>query len=64
MQMHKKEDAHEANSVADVVSLPVSREEIIYLDTMKRQDIKKSTWTRFKMANSEIFRKSSIHANA
>ena len=42
MQMHKKEDAHEANSVADVVNLPVSREEIIYLDTMKGQDIKKA----------------------
>ena len=64
MQMHKNEDAHEANSVADVVSLLVSREEIIYLDTMKRQDIKKSTWTGFKMANSEILQKSSIHANA
>ena len=44
MQMHKKKDAHEANSVADVVNLPVSRDEIIYLDTKKRQDIKKSTW--------------------
>ena len=64
MQMHKNEDAHEANSVADVVSLLVSREEIIYLDTMKRQDIKKSTWTGFKMASSEILQKSSIHANA
>ena len=54
MQMHKKEDAHEANSVADVVNLPVSREEIIYLDTMRRQDIKKITWTGFKIANREI----------
>ena len=57
MQMHKKEDAHGANSVADVVNLPVSREEIIYLDTMKRQDIKKITWTGFKIANSEILQK-------
>ena len=64
MQMHKKEDDHERNSVADVVNLPVSQGEIIYLDTMKRQDIKKSTWTGFIMANSEILRKSSIHANA
>ena len=40
--MHKKEDAHEANSVPDVVNLPVSQEKIIYLDTMKRQDIKRS----------------------
>ena len=64
MKMHKKQDAHEANSVADVVNLPFSREEIMYLDTMRRQDIKKSTWTGFKMANSEILRKSSIHANA
>ena len=62
--MHTQEDAHEDNSVADVVNLPVSRREIIYLDTMKRQDIKKSTWTGFKMANSEILQKSSIHANA
>ena len=45
MQMHKKEDDHEPNFVAEVVNLPVSRGEIIYLDTMKRQDIKKSTWT-------------------
>ena len=55
--MHKKEDAHEANSVPDVVNLPVSREKIIYLDTMERQDIKRSTWTGFKMANSEILQK-------
>ena len=48
MQMHKKEDAYEANSVADVVNLPVSQEEIIYLDTVKKQDIKWSIWTRFK----------------
>ena len=61
MQMHKKGDAHEANFVADVVNLPVSREEIIYTATIKRQ---KSTWTGFKMANSEILQKSSIHANA
>ena len=55
--MHKKADDHEPNSVPDVVNLPVSREEIIYLDTMKRQDIKKSTWTGFMMANSEILQK-------
>ena len=48
MQMHKKADDHEPNFVADVVILPVSREEIIYLDTMKKQDIKWSIWTRFK----------------
>ena len=30
MKMHKKQDAHEANSVADVVNLPFSREEIIF----------------------------------
>ena len=64
MQMHKKGDAHEANFVADVVNLPVSQEEIIYSATMKRQDFKKSTWTGFKMANSEILQKSFIHANA
>ena len=64
MQMHKKEDAHEANSAPDVVNLPVTQEEIIYSDTMKRQDIRKSTWTGFKMANSESLQKSSIHANA
>ena len=57
MQMNKKAYDHEPNFVADVVNLPVSREEIIYLDTMKRQDIKKSTWTRFKMVNSEILQK-------
>ena len=57
MQMNKKAYDHEPNFVADVVNLPVSREEIIYLDTMKRQDIKKSTWTRFKIANSEILQK-------
>ena len=57
MQMHKKEDDHEPNFVADVVNLPVSRGEILYLDTMKRQDIKKSTWTGFKIANSEILQK-------
>ena len=57
MQMHKKEDAHEANSAPDVVNLLVSRDEIIYLDTKKRQDSKKSTWTGFKMGNSEIVKK-------
>ena len=57
MQMNKKEDDHEPNSVADVVNLPANRQEIIHLDTMKRQYIKKSTWTRFKMANSEILQK-------
>ena len=55
--MHTQEDAHEDNSVADVVNLPVSRREIIYLDTMKRQDIKRSIWTGFKIANSEILQK-------
>ena len=55
--MHKKEDAREANSVPDVVNLPVSREKIIYLDTMKKQDIKRSIWTGFKIANSKIVQK-------
>ena len=36
MQMNKKAYDHEPNFVADVVNLPVSREEIIHLDTMKR----------------------------
>ena len=54
MQMHKKEDALEANFVADVVNLLVSREEIIFSDTMKRKGIKRSIWTGFKMANSEL----------
>ena len=57
MQMHKKADDHEPIFVAHVVNLPVSREDIIYSDIMKRQDIKKSTRTRFKMANSEILQK-------
>ena len=30
MQMHKKEDDHEPNFVADIVNLPVSRGEIFY----------------------------------
>ena len=52
--MHRKEDAHEANSVADAVDLPVSRENIIFSDTMKRKDIKRSIWTEFEIANSEL----------
>ena len=54
MQKHRKEDAHEAHSVTDVVNLPVSREKIIDLDTVKSQDIKTRIWTGFKIANSEI----------
>ena len=57
MQMYRKDDAHEANSVADVVNLLVSREKIIYLVSMKRQNIKRSIWTGFKIANGEMPKK-------